>query len=536
MKITEEDLRQRYSGLDTEELVDLAKQNTLTSLAISVISDELESRGVNIEKLFNVEKTNQVTHKSKRNNIFKTAPSAHIRDRTESKSNKFSWQSGLVDPWETILHEQDERNAEEKTRQAFKYVANGKIKKLNVLLDSGLDVNSRDKSSGDTLFIRAAEAENIDIAKLLLKYDVDIKAMNGKGRTALHNAVEIGSLEMVAFLLECGLDVNSADELGYTPAWLAVKKNNDELLRLLISNGANIHVLARVFEDGTKASLLYLAAQLGNISIIEALIDNGADANIAAEDGSTPFIVALFEGEWAAAEYLLKSSDGQVLTHTTKEYRSSALLRASMYGQVSLVKGLLDKGANVNDSNAEGTTSLHAATELSGSEEVVQLLVNKGADVNAQDINGVTPLHRAAENGLFNIAKILLINGANPGAISKKGDTPEDIARGEGYHQLVSLLELPAGTDYSKIESVESKEKTISDPLKAGDASTGGSLSEEVFERGVVIFIRALVIWGVMTVLAGVSIRNIMQGFPTVFIIALAISIYWHYMSNNKNE
>lgn len=48
-----------------------------------------------------------------------------------------------------------------------------------------------------------------------------------------------------------------------------------------------------------------------------------------------------------------------------------------------------------------------------GNKECVNMLIEKGADVNIVDKNGNNGLHIAAKLGFFNIASLLLKNGAN---------------------------------------------------------------------------------------------------------------------------
>lgn len=49
MQITKEDLRERYDSLSTEELIDLRAKGTLTELALGVLNQVLESRGLSTE-------------------------------------------------------------------------------------------------------------------------------------------------------------------------------------------------------------------------------------------------------------------------------------------------------------------------------------------------------------------------------------------------------------------------------------------------------------------------------------------------------
>ncbi|MBX9831028.1 ankyrin repeat domain-containing protein [Candidatus Babeliales bacterium] len=71
------------------------------------------------------------------------------------------------------------------------------------------------------------------------------------------------------------------------------------------------------------------------------------------------------------------------------------LLVAAKNGNIQRVTELIAAGANINTTNEQGFTPLHAATPH-GDTTCVQLLLTAGANVNAQDAKGKTPLEYAA--------------------------------------------------------------------------------------------------------------------------------------------
>ncbi|KAF2470523.1 ankyrin [Lindgomyces ingoldianus] len=92
----------------------------------------------------------------------------------------------------------------------------------------------------------------------------------------------------------------------------------------------------------------------------------------------------------------------------------SPLYVAAKHGQESMVKLLLDKGADGANVNAQGGVygnSLQAASE-GGHEQIVKLLLDKGADVNAQGGVYGNALQAASSRGREQIVKLLLDNSA----------------------------------------------------------------------------------------------------------------------------
>jgi ankyrin repeat protein len=76
------------------------------------------------------------------------------------------------------------------------------------------------------------------------------------------------------------------------------------------------------------------------------------------------------------------------------------------------VKLLIDAGADPNQSEDEGWTTLHFAVE-SGDLEIVQFLIDNGADMEATNVRD-TPLMMAVRLGNAEVVKKLLANGCSP--------------------------------------------------------------------------------------------------------------------------
>ncbi|MXZ72186.1 MAG: hypothetical protein F4Z04_11900 [Acidobacteria bacterium] len=113
----------------------------------------------------------------------------------------------------------------------------------------------------------------------------------------------------------------------------------------------------------------------------------------------------------------------------------------------SVVRTLIEDGADVDARQGDGATALHWAAywdEL----EVATLLMRSGAEVNAANDLGVTPLWAAAENGSAPMAQRLLDAGADPNVSLLSGETPLMTAARVGAADVARAL-LEAGAETS---------------------------------------------------------------------------------------
>ena len=73
------------------------------------------------------------------------------------------------------------------------------------------------------------------------------------------------------------------------------------------------------------------------------------------------------------------------------ELKHNPLAIAASNNNLELVEILIEKGADINQTNNYGSTCLHEAARK-GKVDIVELLINHGADINIEDKDGYTPL------------------------------------------------------------------------------------------------------------------------------------------------
>ena len=104
-----------------------------------------------------------------------------------------------------------------------------------------------------------------------------------------------------------------------------------------------------------------------------------------------------------------------------------------------MVRFLVDRGADVNARDKQGTTALMAAA-FGGHAATGRLLIERKADVNAADVSGRTPLMATALGGDAAMGQALLAAKADVNAEDKGGLSALSYAAANGHLEVVELL------------------------------------------------------------------------------------------------
>jgi hypothetical protein len=146
------------------------------------------------------------------------------------------------------------------------------------------------------------------------------------------------------------------------------------------------------------------------------------------EDGDVLAMAMLEQAVWKNPDVL----------NYQNQLGETPLMLASLKGSASIVKRLLDLGA---EANQPGWTALHYAA-TSGHADVIRLLVAKNAYIDADSPNKTTPLMMAARFNHQPAAKALLEGGADPTRTNEAGLTARDYASENNNRDLAFWLEL----------------------------------------------------------------------------------------------
>ncbi|XP_047467840.1 kinase D-interacting substrate of 220 kDa B isoform X3 [Mugil cephalus] len=253
---------------------------------------------------------------------------------------------------------------------------------------------------------------------------------------SLFSYVEEENLAAIKAHLDKFKDVDSRSDNGQTPLMVAAEQGNLEIVQELIRRGANVNL-----DDIDCWTALISAAKEGHIEVTRELLDNNANLEHRDMGGWTALMWAAYKGRTDVAELLLEKGANP---NITGQYSVYPIIWAAGRGHAEIVHLLLQYGAKVNCSDKYGTTPLIWASRKGHYESVMHLLAN-GADVDQEGANSMTALIVAVKGGYTEVVKELLKRNPNVNMTDKDGNTALAIAAKEGHTEIVQDL-LDAGT------------------------------------------------------------------------------------------
>ena len=138
------------------------------------------------------------------------------------------------------------------------------------------------------------------VTKMLLAMGADPNAIGMGGTTPLADAAFKGNLDGVRLLLEHGALVNAVSKAGTQPIHDAALGDSADVIRELATHGADINARTR---DEAQTPL-YIAAAMGKMKAVEALVTLGADLKAKDSEGRTPLDAAERAGLTDVAAFL----------------------------------------------------------------------------------------------------------------------------------------------------------------------------------------------------------------------------------------
>jgi ankyrin repeat protein len=288
---------------------------------------------------------------------------------------------------------------------------------LSLLLDAGQNINQISRSqhrAPTTALVTAVKDSNHEMITFLLNAGADPSL-----DSSITYAAKASDVGLVSTLLQKGADIDHvsgpddeyASGRNTNALHHAVLESNLEMIRFLINQGADPNV-----NIGGARSILQLATDLGDMEVIQVLIEAGADCNKASsfKHPLNPLQTAVDMGNFELAKYFM--SVGADINWPPYEIKGATALQMAVKKQnVDMVDFLLGRGAHVNAPAAEsrGVTALQAAVSR-GRLDLIELLLRNGVNANDRPsrCRGLSALQCAAKIGRNDIVHLLISAGA----------------------------------------------------------------------------------------------------------------------------
>jgi len=258
----------------------------------------------------------------------------------------------------------------------------------------------------ERLWWRSMTADPKYCALCLTRHEPCLRRGMSTASGGLSEAITRRAVGEVRSLIDQGAAVNALDAEGWTLLTRAVTVGDLRLVELLVDGGADVDgacyfsdtATQRLFDPSLRRlrsqpelnpfrndgwTALLEACRMGNSLLAAFLVGRGANVNLAAVKGGTP------------------------------------LMEALRLGHAGIARHLLENGARVDDRDERGRTALHHMAAR-GQIDSVRLLLEQGANPNARDGAGMDALMVAARCDR-DLLRVLLVNGANAAAVDKRG-------------------------------------------------------------------------------------------------------------------
>ncbi|XP_044575156.1 putative ankyrin repeat protein RF_0381 [Cotesia glomerata] len=256
-----------------------------------------------------------------------------------------------------------------------KALTRGRRVSVRELIRLGAKIDEADQKNSTVPLCRALGREMMEEAWLLIHRGARLDADNDdSGNRPIHELiidrdfgsrrVRVTSRRMLYHMIRQGVDLSAKNREGQAAIHLAAKQGIWDLFNVLLEEGSTINL-----EDDNGRTALFYAVEGRQKGKVDKLLRMGAGVNHTDNQGMTPLMMVLNK----RVDYVHAMRNDWSSEYTTL---------------VNIVKILLTFGAKMNQrTTEEGITALHMAAHR-GYEEITRMLLINGADINAKTKRG----------------------------------------------------------------------------------------------------------------------------------------------------
>ena len=316
----------------------------------------------------------------------------------------------------------------------------GLTKVVSKLLSGGAPVDVRDPLATTPLMYAASSGHAL-VVQALIREKANLNAVCGRSSSSTHRAIAYNHVDVARILLDYpNIDLNILDTSrnDQTPLMLAASSLRAQIVPIIVhKTGLNINLRSGPFQS----TALTLAASSGDAHIVRQILSH-PDIDVNKRNRwCTPLTEAARDGSLSVVEALLDHGADPEIQEGADNASGTPLNRAIDYGHLNVVRLLLQRGANPRVLDTFNRTILHSAA-VNGQDEILRVLFeNKtGVDINAQGTNGRTAMHDAAYFDYCSTINILFENGARTDIHDNANRSPLGVAKDVNNVKALELL------------------------------------------------------------------------------------------------
>ncbi|CAC5406547.1 unnamed protein product [Mytilus coruscus] len=319
---------------------------------------------------------------------------------------------------------------------------------FKVLIDAGANTNKLGKDGNSAVHLCCIES-NWKFLELLLEVDSDLNNSNAKGDFPLELAIHAGqdpnsynnktnvSKDLIKKMLDKGANPNLTPSGKNSPLILAIQKRLDSIVEVLLDTGADT---SHIGENESTAFACSLDTGLNNY--IKALIENGLPLNQPNSTGQYPLELLIYRC-FDCSLFLLMLSNGANPNIVTA--MGESILTMAVQSQLyDICIALIEAGADVNKKDVDGFTAFdifaRKYSESPSADELFKKFVMAGIDVHQHNLSGTYPLLLAVSLGAEDIVTVILDKGEDVNIVDQSGETSLTKAIFHGLEDIAKLL------------------------------------------------------------------------------------------------
>lgn len=309
--------------------------------------------------------------------------------------------------------------------------ATGNVALVRLVMEKGAGIIVRDTDAARTILHIAPNECDEEVVNLIMSKGARIIVLEegGSEASSLHVAIVRQQMAVLKFLLENGAPADAQNRFGLTTLHFAAEFMDDAPIELLVANGADLEAECNddlMYRVGQRA--LHQAVEVNKKPMVKQLLRAGADINAQGMDFQTALHIAVSMDDISLVKLLLENGASPDVEDLGRETPIGLALRFEFKSIIML----LLSNAHPRFETGSGDTALHLASKW-GYKPLVGRLLRNGINIDARNDSGQTALHMAVIYENYDIAKMLMLEGADPEMVDRGSDSNVlELARANG--------------------------------------------------------------------------------------------------------